>query len=330
MKTRKIVNNLKNRKGYYNNGQLKKGTKWLANHYGVTQEIIVKAIKIIREDEKIINQRNIIKSNSNRKLESIKYDNTIFSKNIKLNRPGVYFVTGCTHIPWHNKQMFNSIFKFLSTIKLEGVILAGDILDLNSLSSHDKGKISLKGVTLEEEYKEGSKFLDKLDQVTNNATTVFMFGNHEDRYLRTLSDVDKSKYGTALKSPVEGLKLLTRGYKVITDWKEGVVELGKDLDIIHGEFINVYTAKKSLDTYKKSTMYVHTHREQVYKEGDLAAYNIGSGADFNAPIFNYATRSMKQSWSNSSALVTVDKDLKTHVEILNFKNGKLCVGGKLY
>ena len=160
--------------------------------------------------------------------------------------------------------------------------------------------------------------------------TFYLYGNHEDRYNRLIRNVDSNKYGKALKSPIEGLKLLERGYKVFTDWKSDSIKIGKYLDVNHGEFCNVHTAKKTIDTYRQSTMYFHTHRYQIYIEGQVGGFNMGSGADFNTPIFGYATRAMKTSWSNCSALVTLDKEGFYHVQPLHFINNKLIINGKQY
>ncbi len=246
-------------------------------------------------------------------------------------KSGVYWITGCSHCPWENKKMYDSTFNFISKeiVKLQGIILGGDIEDLNSLSGHDRGRIPVPGVTLDWEYKGVNKFLDKIDQL--NAQTVdYQYGNHTDRYFRAIKELENSKLGDALISPMVGLRLIERGYNVLTDWKNDYITLGKFLDVNHGEFCNIHTAKKTMDTYRRSSLYFHTHRFQVYVEGQMGSYNMGSGADFNAPIFGYATRAMKSSWMNSSALVTVDKDGFYHVQPLLYINNKLIINGKSY
>lgn len=246
------------------------------------------------------------------------------------SKQGTYYVTGCAHAPWHNKKMYDSVFNYLEKeVELQGIVLAGDIIDLNSLSSHDRGKVPLKGVTLDWEYEQSSMFLDQIDML--KAKTVdYLYGNHEDRYNRAINDVDTAKLGSALISPIEGLGLIQRGYNVYTNWKNDVVKIGKHLDITHGEFLNVHSAKKTIDTYRKSTLYFHTHRFQIYMEGLVAGWNMGAGADFKAPIFGYATRAMKNSWVNASCLVTLDKDGYYHVEPLIYIGNKLIVNGKQY
>lgn len=279
---------------------------------------------------------SLIVYNPKNKTINLFPEKTEFAKNFlnsTRNRftPGTYFVTGCSHAPWHNKKMYESIFKYLKKeVDLQGLILAGDIVDLNSLSAHDKGKISIQGVTLDWEYKEANKFLDQFDELKIKGTKDYIFGNHEDRYNRVVKDSDVAKYGEALKSPMEGLNLLKRGYNVYKDWKNDAIHLGTHLDICHGEFLNVHTAKKTIDTYRKSVLYFHTHRFQIYVEGLVGGFNMGFGGDVNAPIFNYATRAMKNSWVNSSALVTLDEHGYYHVEPLMWIGNKLIVSGKQY
>lgn len=328
----RVKNILINKKGYYDpnigKGTIRKGYKWLSDHLSTDKETIQEAVRLIRL-EKRINGRNIIKNKS--------IENPIVHKSNQINKPGTYFITGCAHAPWHNRAMYDSIFNYISKeVKLSGVILAGDIVDLSSLSFHDRGNIALPGVTLEWEYKEANKFLDGIDSMYANSSVKdgegihYIYGNHEDRYSRLMNMSDTSKYGDALKSPSEGLKMSSRGYNVLPNWKSDHIKIGKYLEVNHGEFLNVHSAKKTIDTYRKSVMYFHTHRFQVYMEGLVAGWNMGSGADFNAPIFGYATRAMKNSWVNSSALVHLDEDGYYHVQPMVFINNKLIINGIEY
>jgi hypothetical protein len=247
-----------------------------------------------------------------------------------IDTPGTYWITGCAHAPWQNKRMYDATFNYLvQEIQPRGIILAGDIQDLNSLSSHDKGKTPLSGVDLDWEYREVRKFLDEIDSLGAKRVD-YLYGNHEDRYLRAVRDVDTAKMGKALISPIEGAGLLKRKYNIYTDWKNDTIKIGKHLDVCHGEFLNVHSAKKTIDTYRKSTLYFHTHRFQIYMEGLVAGWNMGAGADFSAPVFGYATRAMKNSWVNASCIVTLDKEGFYHVEPLLFINNRLIVNGRKY
>jgi len=301
------------------------------------------ALKEARKDNKFSDKviiDNFSKSNELVILDNIKKfgieyhpKDVAFKTNVskQRNQSGTYFVSGCIHAPWQNKLMFDSVLNFLKKeVDLYGIILAGDIIDLNSLSSHDKGKKPIKGVTLDWEYSEANKFLDTLDDLNIKGTKDYIYGNHEDRYLRYMKDIDNSKLGSALQSPEIGLKLRERGYNVYTDWKNDAISLGVHLDINHGEFLNVHTAKKTIDTYRKSNLYFHTHRYQVYTEGKVGGFNMGFGGDIDAPIFGFATRAMKLSWTNSCTLVHLDKDGMFHVQPLVYVNNQLIVNGKKY
>lgn len=333
---------LKSKKGYYNNGRLRKGAKWLANKFNVTEDLIFqineelksefknkrlndipdKLVKIIRENNRdYVVKRSLLKPNN-------------ISDN-KIDRPGTYWVTGCAHAPFHNKRMYESTFNFLDKeIDLEGVILDGDILDMHSISRHNKGNVNPAGVTLDWEYKEASKFIDEIDDLihskTLNPIKHYLYGNHEMWHSIALKDVNTAKYGDALMSPIEGLNLLDRDYKVQTDYKTAHINFGRNLEINHGEFVNVHSAKKTIDTYRRSVLYFHTHRYQIYTEGLVGGFNMGWGGDQNAPVFGYATRAMKNSWVNASALVTLDKEGGFYVQPLLFLNNKLIINGKEY
>ena len=164
---------------------------------------------------------------------------------------GTHLVTGCNHIPFDNKHMTNGMIKLIEDLgdKLKGLHLIGDFLDINSLSSHDRGRKPLPGVTLSMEYDEGNKVLDRFDEVLpEKCEKNYMYGNHEDRYPRHMSSSDNSKLGKSLISPEEGLKLEERGYNVLTNWKKDKIRLGNHLDLIHGD-IDVFL-RESMDEGK--------------------------------------------------------------------------------
>ncbi len=107
--------------------------------------------------------------------------------------PGLYISIGCAHAPFHLAPAFKAVQQLLNDNKSQivGLVLAGDFLDMNSLSSHDKGRKPLSGVTLDWEYKESEILLnDLLDPLAANIEKIYIWGNHEDRYHRYMSDID--------------------------------------------------------------------------------------------------------------------------------------------
>jgi hypothetical protein len=95
-------------------------------------------------------------------------------------QPGLYISIGCAHAPFHLAPAFKAVQQLLNDNKSQivGLVLAGDFLDMNSLSSHDKGRKPLPGVTLDWEYKESEILLnDLLDPLATNIEKVFIKGN---------------------------------------------------------------------------------------------------------------------------------------------------------
>lgn len=269
------------------------------------------------------------KNNSKKKVEIKSSDAPTIRK-----QKGMHILMGCNHVPFENKKLHRGVMKLINDYKqdIKGFHLMGDFMDINALSSHDKGKFTaVKGMTLTDEYNSGNKLLDKFqDVLPSDCWKTYVYGNHEDRYNRWMGNMDNAK--TPLPSPTEALNLLERGFQVKESWSQDFFTIGNDLDIFHGIYFSVHCAKAHIDKLRTSCAFVHTHRIQTYVEGHVAAFNIGACADFNSPAFGYATRPMKAAWANGFAVCIVDKDGKTHMtQIMVDKNsGNFYFGGKKY
>lgn len=244
--------------------------------------------------------------------------------------PGTYAIMGCTHVPFHNKKFYNACLNLFSDINPYGLILAGDYMDINSLSAHDVGKKPIEGVSLDWEYEQGNIALDLLDSCNDWKIKHYLNGNHEYRHVTHMSKADNAKYGGALLSPQKALELDERGYIVQLDWKQGVVYLGKHLEIFHGENCSIHAAKATMDKLRTSVMFFHTHRFQAYMEGNTASWNMGWGGDINSSAFNYATKAMKSSWKNAMAIVHIDEQGGYHVVPIVWHNDHFYYGSKKY
>lgn len=180
------------------------------------------------------------------------------------NQVGLHVVAGCIHFPAVNTKFYAGFLKFLEDNKdqIKGIHLIGDILDCKSLSTHDKGQVS--DTTLEKEYSTSNIYLDKLDSVlAKGIEKNYIWGNHEERYTRLLKQVDTAKFGKALLSPTAGCRFKERGYTIQEDYLNAKIQLGKYLDLIHGQFITANATKKHLDAYKKSIMFAHCFSEDT-------------------------------------------------------------------
>jgi hypothetical protein len=246
---------------------------------------------------------------------------------------GMHVILGCNHVPFENKILHEGILRMMNDYKnqIVGFHLIGDFLDLNPLSSHDRGRFTaIPGLTLDMEYRAGNALLDAFERnLDKDVWKTYLYGNHEDRYNRWMSNMDNAK--TPLISPENGLNLNDRGFAVKTNWSQDFFTIGNDFDIFHGIYFSIHNAKAHLDKLRRSCAYAHTHRIQNYNEGQMSAYNIGACADFTSKAFNYATRPMKAQWANGFAINMVDENGVSHVtQIKTDANSRFYFGGKLY
>jgi len=260
--------------------------------------------------------------------------NPLLSKtDIVRKNTGMNIVLGCVHVPGHNKRLLEeAIPNFLTDYSNEimGFYLAGDFLDMNTLSNYDKGKFpAMEGLTLEMEYSEGNRVLDILEnELPINIHKGYLYGNHEARYLKYVNDIDMRKL--ALPSPEKALGLTARGYKVGGKWDEDYFIIGNDLHLLHGIYYGDNATKQHITKLMKSVLCYHRHRISSYTIGDLVGYNGGFLGDFSHPFFSYGTLAQKKQWKNGFNVVNVDEDGSVFVEQIICQKGNFYFGGKKY
>lgn len=241
-----------------------------------------------------------------------------------------WLIIGCAHVPAHNKWLWDSTLRYIEHNEVNGIILAGDFLDLKSLSSHDAGKV--QSTNLFDEYIEGRKAIIDLEGVLlPDAKKIHLYGNHEDRYLRTLERIENNRFGAALLSPMEGMKM--EGWQILNNWKEDYVLLGDSLEVAHGFYTNKNAAKTHLEAAAKnnrSIIFYHTHREEFASNGKNAAWNCGSLADFKNPAFGYVPRHVRDGWRNGLCHVTIDCNGEHYVTPIRCSEKNFFVNGKQY
>ena len=238
-------------------------------------------------------------------------------------------VLGCLHAPFHNKAMWNGVLQFIKDTDLQSINLIGDILDLNSLSFHERGKYPLNGLTIKKEYPM-VKVFDELDEAIGRRRIKkrFLYGNHEHRYIRHQEIPDNDKI--LCDAPEDYFRLRERGYDVKTDWRDDYFKLGDHLEIFHGTLLGVNPGKRQLDKLKKSCMFAHSHRAQVYFDGEMASYNIGCLLDVSAPVFKYAPRLIRRNWIMGFGLVTIDDYGYYYAQLITGYRDRFFYGGKKY
>ena len=236
------------------------------------------------------------------------------------------------HRPFHDKILWDKVLQFIKDSKPFGIVIAGDFLDLYTLGSYNAESLGLlRDIDLEFEYLDGLKAIKELeDALPKTAIRKFLFGNHEDRYFRTMNHKDNAKFGAALKNPVNALHLDKYKYEVKTNWKDDYFTLGDHLDIMHGVYTNIHAAKKHLDMHGRSCAFGHTHRVQMFRHGAKAAYNGGGLFDLGSNGFNYMPRMQRDVWCNGFANVYIDNHGDYYYEQVNIWGKKFFTHGKEY
>jgi predicted phosphodiesterase len=238
------------------------------------------------------------------------------------------------HFPFVRKQIWTKVLKLVKDEgkKITGVVINGDFLDLFTLGSYNENSLyNLRNLTLENEYDSGNQGLDELDSVLpKGAKKHYIWGNHEDRFHREVQKGDKAKYGNALVSPTEALRLRERGYRVYENWMDDYVTLGKHLDVFHGVYVGANASKKHLEKTGHSCIFGHSHLTTSYRTGDRAAYNIGTLADIWGKGFKYCPRLRRLEWSNGFAVVNISESGLYYVDQVNIYNDQFYYNGKFY
>jgi len=236
-----------------------------------------------------------------------------------LTKNGYYLILGCSHFPYHNADMFDLFLEVQKDVNPVLTILNGDIIDLASLSSHQKGQKVFTG--LQEEVELTNRELDKI-----RGNVEYLYGNHEMRFHSLHKDIDIAKLGPP--DLTKALKLKERRWKVQTDWKNGFVNVG-EFRVFHGVYTGANPAKKHVTSLNESCIFNHTHQIDHYYENKFSGHNIGWGGYAKHRAFDYVSDSVKSTWRNGFAVIYVDgKDSFVHQ--IEMKNGKFHFNGKLY
>src|SRR5690606_19069830 len=102
--------------------------------------------------------------------------------------------------PNHDNRRADYLSELIQDEQPDKVIFIGDVFDLASLSSYDKGKRAFQGRSYAKDIEAGVEFLDRVwsplrSRKKRLPTRYFFIGNHEDRITRAL-DLSPELEGT--------------------------------------------------------------------------------------------------------------------------------------
>lgn len=235
------------------------------------------------------------------------------------------------HFPHQSNKALNAVFDFIKDTKPDILVLGGDQLDMDLVSHWTVDELKKKeGRRLKQDYDQfDEQILKKLEGLSKWEEKVFIFGNHTDFIAQYLN---KNPVFEGLLEPDNYLKLKERKWKTVPLNRS--YSIGK-LAITHGLYVNMYHAKKTLETWGESNcvFYGHKHDIQthsaVYRGGDgqpRMAQSCGCLCEMNPDYM----RGKPNAWVHGFLSFTVRPDGKFTAVVYPIINGVFSVGRKTY
>lgn len=163
-----------------------------------------------------------------------------------------------------DRKTLAAVKRYASDHRWDEVIFLGDVMDHNSISSHNKNNLrAVRGETLLRDYSHANLDLDEWEQATRGAKHVMIEGNHD---YRPEALIDAQPQLAGLVETRIGLKLTERGWRWVPFWSKGkTYRIGK-ATFLHGLYTNDHHAKKHVEAYGQSVFYGHLHDIQGYSK----------------------------------------------------------------
>lgn len=233
------------------------------------------------------------------------------------------------HVPFHCKRYINLTIKILKSHSFAGIVQLGDAIDAWQLSTYDKDPARRN--TILDDISEYNEILNKWSRCLSRGSVIHQCeGNHSYRLHRYISRNARDLHDIVRPIP-ELLHIKERNAAggVQFKWhpynKWNSCQIG-DCVLFHGFYFNQHVAMTNLNKYRVSTISGHTHRLQYVSDGTHFAVSLGHGSDEHLT----AHQPTPTGWQQAMAVLNVDKEGKTSVEIISVKDGKAVFRGKVY
>lgn len=175
----------------------------------------------------------------------------------------IMFVTD-SHHPYHDELAWEVVIKAASVIKPKYLIIGGDHTDCISLSSFDREPS--KVYRLVDETDPARREFNRLMRVANPFYSVYLQGNHEDRWERYIA-----KNAPALHGLTSMREIMLRDHPE-TKWvpyRDDHI-IGKVLFVHDLGHAGKYAGYHTLDAANHCVVMGHTHRGGVAVSGDIS------------------------------------------------------------
>lgn len=245
-----------------------------------------------------------------------------------------FVVLSDIHVPYEDKALVDKVLSWLHTQRLTGLILNGDTMDCESISSF----LSLEEIPLEDEVDQTNDLLDRIeDAVGRDPEKIWHDGNHEKRLQTFLASNAKKlaglqdRYGDRLLSIPHLLRLRERGWQYKT--YQEVTRLVGELYVEHGDRTSKHsgqTAKAVQNDKGGSVIVGHVHRVGEYIKSDRNGYHEGYEQGCLCTLNPSYITEDSTNWQHGFAIVDVYDDLSWWVQVVKVKGGKFIVDGEVY
>jgi predicted phosphodiesterase len=224
-----------------------------------------------------------------------------------------YAILNDIHFPYESPLYYKALSQIESYGNLQGIILNGDIAEIESASSHPKGPNARNRLIEEIAYL--NEKLDEIQKRFPDVPIAYICGNHEHRIFRFLRDQASILFGY-LDMPVL-LKLTERkNFRFFEYSTDQLVRVGKCRDLYARHEPLAGGAVHTKGTAEKavvSIIYGHTHVYQSYthKKFGPSPYSVtaisnGFLGEITSPIFEY--RGCKDNWQEGHMKINCDEN----------------------
>jgi predicted phosphodiesterase len=164
-----------------------------------------------------------------------------------------------------DRWAWNCALKSIPVVNPDCVVLLGDVLDLESMSSHAAHG---RRPSLRQELDSANAQLDRVQRAADGRRVVMLEGNHEDRYMRTLSQRMPELLGS-VNTISEHMRVEERGWEWVPFRRLWVPYDDAPVAYTHGAWANKHCAHSALVRYKmvRSVRFGHVHRSQKHVIG---------------------------------------------------------------
>jgi predicted phosphodiesterase len=238
-----------------------------------------------------------------------------------------YLIVPDLHVPFHCPKIVKLITKLIKECNPDGIIQLGDAIDAFQISTYSKDP-SRRNL-LAEDIEDWKLILNEWARHLKSGAQIHLLeGNHEHRLSRYIAGNCRDLHGLVPDWPTMlGIDLRNKTSRHKWIWhpynKWDSCQIG-DCTLLHGFYYNQHCAATSLAKYRTNIIFGHTHRVQKVFDGKHYAISLGHASN-EAETAHQPTPT---GWEQALALLHVEQNGTTHVDIVRVKNGQGVVYGK--